>query len=195
MEEETKKYYNLVSTNKIFLDRTTNVGVLSAEDCFTYGATGPILRGSGVKWDLRKEQPYGIYDEFDFDIPVGDAEYGVVGDCWNRYIVRMREVTESMKIIRQAMDGIEEGPIMGKVPKIIKFKEDAEIYHRVEAPRGELGYHLFTQKGLKSPYRLKVKSPCFTHTQMLEHLGPGQLIADFVASIGSIDIVLGEVDR
>lgn len=192
-EPETEKYHNLVSLNKIFIERTANVGILTPEDCYTYGATGPVLRGSGVKWDLRKAQPYSIYDRFDFDIPVGDGERGVVGDCWNRYIVRMREVKESIKIIRQCLEGIEAGPVMGKVPKVLKLPK-GEIYTKMEAPRGELGVHLVSD-GKKTPYRCKIKSPCFTHVSMLPHMAPGQMVADFVASIGSIDIVLGEVDR
>ncbi|WP_408097266.1 NADH-quinone oxidoreductase subunit D [Peredibacter sp. HCB2-198] len=195
MEQEAKKYHELVSLNKIFVERTSNVGVLTVEDCFTYGATGPVLRGSGYKWDLRKNKPYSLYSEFEFDVPVGDGERGVVGDCWNRYIVRMREVVESIKIIRQVIDKLEPGPVMGKVPKIIKLPK-GEVYVRSEAPRGEIGFHLVSEgNDSKTPYRLKVKSPCFTHTSMLPHMAPGQMVADFVASIGSIDIVLGEVDR
>lgn len=194
MEEEAKKYHELVSMNKIFVERTANVGVMSVQDCFDYGATGPVLRGSGFKWDLRKNTPYSLYSEFDFDVPVGTGEVGQVGDCWNRYIVRMREVVESIKIIRQVIEKLEPGPIMGKVPKIIKLPE-GEIYVRSECPRGELGFHLVSKADSKMPYRLKVKSPCFTHTSMLPHVAPGQMIADFVATVGSIDIVLGEVDR
>lgn len=193
MEEKMKTYHTLVGMNKIFQNRTANVGVVSEEMAYQYGATGAILRGSGVDWDLRKKRPYGIYDKFDFNVPVGKGEVGQVGDCWDRYHVRVQEITESIKIIRQALDGIEEGPVMGKVPKIIKVPE-GEIYMRTECPRGELGYHLVSDGG-KTPYRLKVKSSCFTHTSMLGELGEGQLIADFVATIGSIDIVLGEVDR
>ena len=126
-------------------------------------------------------------------MPVGTGEMGVVGDCWNRYIVRMKEVKESIKIIRQVMDKLEPGSVMGKVPKVIKLPE-GEVYVRSECPRGELGIHLIS-KGGKEPYRLKVKSPCFTHTSMLPLMAPGQMVADFVATIGSIDIVLGEVDR
>lgn len=193
LEKEIDKYNQLVSYNKIFVERTSNVGVLSLEDAISFGATGPVLRGSGYPWDLRKVEPYGLYAEFDFDIPVGDGEKGVVGDCWNRYIVRMREMKESIKILRQALDGIEAGDIQGKVSKIIKPPK-GEVYMRTECARGELGIHLVSD-GTKTPYRLKVKSPCFTHTSMLGHLAPGQMIADFVATIGSIDIVLGEVDR
>jgi NADH-quinone oxidoreductase subunit D len=193
-EGEVKKYNTLVSGNKIFVERTAGVGILTAEDCYAYGATGPVLRGSGVKWDLRKVAPYSIYNELEFDVPVGTGEKGVVGDCWNRYIVRMHEMLESVRIIRQVLDKMPEGPIMGKVPKVIKMPA-GEVYMKTECPRGELGIHLVCDKDAKKPYRLKVKSPCFTHTSMLPHMAPGQMVADFVASIGSIDIVLGEVDR
>lgn len=195
-EPETTKYHELVSTNRIFLERTANVGILSIQDCFDYGATGPVLRGSGYKWDLRKNMPYSLYSEFDFDVPVGTGDEGTtVGDCWNRYIVRMKEVKESIKIIRQVLGKLEPGSVMAKVPKIIKLPK-GEVYLRQECPRGELGVHLVSAgPDTKEPYRLKIKSPCFTHTSMLPLMAPGQMVADFVATIGSIDIVLGEVDR
>jgi len=193
LEEEVKKFHNLVGENKIFINRTAHVGVVSEEMAYQFGATGPMLRGSGVDWDLRKKRPYGIYEEFDFDVPVGKGEKGQVGDCWDRYHVRVQEINESIKILRQCLDGIEEGSIMGKVPKVLKVPE-GEIYMRTECPRGELGYHLVSDGG-KTPYRLKVKSPCFTNVSMLPAIAPGQMIADLVATIGSIDIVLGEVDR
>ncbi len=192
-EGELKKYHQLVGENKIFIERTAHVGVLTKEQCFDYGATGPVLRGSGVEWDLRKNRPYGMYEKFDFDVIVGKGEKGTVGDCWDRYYVRIFEMFESIKIIRQVLEGIEEGPVMGKVSKIIKVPA-GEIYMRTECPRGELGYHLISDGG-KTPYRLKVKSSCFTHVSMLPVIAPGQMVADLVASIGSIDIVLGEVDR
>lgn len=192
-EESLKKYHTLVGENKIFIERTANVGVISEEMAYQYGATGPVLRGSGIDWDLRKTRPYGIYEELDFDVIIGSGEKGQLGDCWDRYYVRFYEMFESIKIIRQCLDGIEEGPVMGKVPKIIKVPA-GEIYMKTECPRGELGYHLISD-GTKKPYRLKVKSSCFTHVSMLPEMAPGQLIADFVATIGSIDIVLGEVDR
>jgi NADH-quinone oxidoreductase subunit D len=147
-----------------------------------------------MKWDLRKNAPYSLYSEFDFDVPVGEAELGQVGDCWNRYYVRMKEVIQSIKIIRQVLEKLEPGSVMGKVPKVIKLPK-GEVYMRHECPRGELGIHLVSEGDSKQPYRLKVKSPCFTHTSMLPRIAPGQMIADFVASVGSIDIVLGEVDR
>ena len=193
IEENLKKYHTLVGENKIFIGRTANVGIVSKEMAYDYGATGAILRGSGIDWDLRKKRPYGIYDKFDFDVITGEGIKGQIGDCWDRYYVRMREMHESIKILRQCLEGIEEGPIMGKVSKIVKVPK-GEIYLRTECPRGELGYHLISDGG-KTPYRLKVKSSCFTHVSMLPELAPGQMIADFVATIGSIDIVLGEVDR
>lgn len=193
LEENLTKYHKLVGQNAIFKSRTAKVGVISKKMALEYGATGPVLRGSGIDWDLRKKQPYGIYDQFDFDTVVGRGEAGTVGDCWDRYYVRMFEMFESAKILRQCLEGIEEGPIIGKVPKNIKVPA-GEIYMKTECPRGELGYHLVSDGG-KTPYRLKVKSSCFTHTSMLGELGEGQMIADFVATIGSIDIVLGEVDR
>lgn len=193
MDENLKKYHDLVGMNKIFRDRTANVGVVSKEMAYQYGATGPVLRGSGIDWDLRKTRPYGIYEQFDFNVVTGKGEMGTVGDCWDRYYVRMFEMFESLKILKQAVAGIEAGPVMGKVPKIIKLPQ-GELYLRTECPRGELGYHIVSDGG-KTPYRVKVKSSCFTHVSMLPELGKGQMIADFVATIGSIDIVLGEVDR
>lgn len=192
-EVELKKYHDLVGENKIFIGRTANVGVITEEVAFDYGASGPVLRASGVKWDLRKNRTYGMYNKFEFDVPVGTGEKGAVGDCWDRYHVRVLEMFESVKIIRQVLDGIEAGPVMGKVPKIIKVPA-GEIYLRTECPRGELGYHLISDGG-KTPYRLKVKSSCFTHVSILPAIAPGLMIADMVATIGSIDIVLGEVDR
>ena len=193
VEENIKKYHTLVGENKIFIGRTANVGVVSKEMAYDYGATGPVLRGSGIDWDLRKKRPYGNYDKFDFNVITGEGLKGQLGDCWDRYYVRMMEMHESIKILRQCLEGIEEGPIMGKVSKIVKVPK-GEIYLRTECPRGELGYHLISDGG-KTPYRVKVKSSCFTHVSMLPELAPGQMIADFVATIGSIDIVLGEVDR
>ncbi len=193
-EKELVKYDKLVSSNRIFQERTMGVGTLSLADAHSFGATGPVLRGSGQAWDLRKVDPYLIYDELDFDIPIGEGQRGSeLGDCYNRYIVRMLEMVESVKMIRQSIKLLEPGPVIGKVSKVIKVPK-GETYTRTECPRGELGIHLVSM-GDKTPYRLKVKSPCFTHTSILPHIAPGQMIADFVASIGSIDIVLGEVDR
>ena len=193
LDESLKKYHTLVGENKIFISRTAHVGIMNKDMAMDFGATGPILRAAGVNWDLRKNRPYSIYSKMAFDIPVGAGEKGTVGDCWDRYFVRVREMHESIKIIKQCLAGIEAGPIMGKVPKIIKVPK-GEIYMRTECARGELGYHLVSDGG-KKPYRLKVKSSCFTHVSMLPAVAPGLMIADLVATIGSIDIVLGEIDR
>lgn len=193
MEKELKTYSDLVTTNKIFVERTANIGVITAHDVFAYGATGPVLRGSGISWDLRKNRPYSLYPEFDFSIPIGEGRVGKLGDCFDRYDVRMREISESIKIIRQVLEKIQDGPIMAKVPKIIKVPA-GEIYQKTECPRGELGFHLIT-KGDRHPYRLKVKSPCFTHISMIPHIAPGNLLADVVSILGSLDFMLGEVDR
>ena len=193
LEENIKKYHDLVGENVIFIKRTANVGVMTKELCIDYGCTGPVLRGAGVGRDLRKDAPYGIYDKLDFKVIVGEGHKGVRGDCWDRYYVRMFEMFESIRIVGQCLEGIESGPIMGKVGKILRLPK-GEIYMKTDCPRGELGYHLVST-GEKTPYRLKVKSPCFTHVSTLGAVAPGMLIADLVATIGSIDIVLGEVDR
>lgn len=193
---ELDKYKDLVTGNKIFQERLMNVGIMDQKMCLEYGATGPVLRGSGIKWDLRKDRPYGGYDEFKLDFEVcvpQEGDLGTVGDCLARYMVRMREMGESVKIIQQCLGLIKEGPFMAKVPKVLKLPA-GEIYFRTECPRGELGFHLISD-GNKKPYRVKVKSPCFTHVSMLGEVGVGQMVGDFVATVGSIDIVLGEVDR
>jgi NADH-quinone oxidoreductase subunit D len=147
-----------------------------------------VLRASGVKWDLRKAQPYANYSKFDFEIPIGTN-----GDTYDRYLVRMAEMRQSMRIVEQAVDGIPEGPIMGKVPKVIK-PPVGEIYHSIEAPKGELGYFIVSD-GSTQPYRLRVRPPSFVNLQALDLMVRGALVADVVAVIGTIDIVLGEVDR
>jgi NADH-quinone oxidoreductase subunit D len=147
-----------------------------------------VLRASGVQWDLRKAQPYAAYSEFDFEIPIGTN-----GDTYDRYLVRMEEMRQSMRIIEQAVNGIPEGPIMGKVPKVIK-PPVGEIYHSIEAPKGELGYFIVSD-GSTQPYRLRVRPPSFVNLQALDIMVRGLLVADVVAVIGTIDIVLGEVDR
>ena len=192
-EKELDKYEILLTGNAIFKNRVGNVGVITPEMALDHGATGPILRASGVNWDLRKNRPYSGYEKYDFKTVIGKGEAGTVGDCWDRYYVRMEEMAESVKIIRQAIDGLPSGDFMAKVPKVLKLPK-GEVFMRVENPRGELGYHIVSD-GKKNPYRVKVKAPCFTHTGMLPEIAPGQMIADFVATIGSVDIVLGEVDR
>jgi len=182
------EYEELLTTNRIWVERTRNVGKISAEDCKALGVTGPVLRASGVKWDLRKAQPYAAYSEFDFEIPTG-----VNGDTYDRYIVRMQEMRQSLRIIRQAVERIPEGPIMAKVPKVIK-PPVGEVYHSIEAPKGELGYFIVSD-GSTQPYRVRVRPPSFVNLQALDIMVRGQLVADVIAVIGTLDIVLGEVDR
>jgi len=182
------EYETLLTTNRIWLERTKGVGVLKAQDCIDLGVTGPVLRASGVKWDLRKAQPYAAYKNFEFDIPTGQN-----GDTYDRYIVRIAEMRQALRIIRQAVDSIPEGPIMGKVPKVIK-PPVGEIYHSIEAPKGELGYFIVSD-GSTQPYRVRVRPPSFVNLQALSKMVDGALVADVVAVIGTLDIVLGEVDR
>src|ERR671930_1693966 len=180
------EYETLLTTNRIWLERTKGVGVLKAQDCIDLGVTGPVLRASGVKWDLRKAQPYAAYKNFEFDVPTGQN-----GDTYDRYLVRIAEMRQSLRIVRQAVDSIPEGPIMGKVPKVIK-PPVGEIYHSIEAPKGELGY-LIVSDGSTQPYRVRVRPPSFVNLQALSKMVQGALVADVVAVIGTIDIVLGEV--
>jgi NADH-quinone oxidoreductase subunit D len=189
-----KELNDLLSYNSIFVKRTANIGVIPAKVAINYGASGPVLRGSGVKWDLRKNDPYSIYDRFEFDIPVGSGEMGTLGDCWDRYKVRVDEMEQSLRIIEQALDGMpDEGDVMAAIPKRIRPK-DGELYVRTETPRGELGYYIVSDKSA-APFRIKARAPSFVHLSMLPAISKGALIADMVAIVGSIDIVLGEVDR
>jgi len=188
-----KEVNDLLSYNKIFIERTANVGVLPAEVGINYGVSGPVLRGSGVKWDLRKNDPYSIYDRFEFDIPVGEGKFGTVGDCWDRYMVRVHEMEQSLNIIEQAVEKIPEGDVQAAIPKRIR-PDAADLYVRTETPKGELGYYIMSD-GTTSPYRVKVKGPCFVNLSVLPAICRGAMIADVTAILGSIDIVLGEVDR
>jgi NADH-quinone oxidoreductase subunit D len=162
--------------------------MISPEACIAIGLTGPPLRGSGVQWDLRKAQPYSSYEDFDFEIPIGKN-----GDTYDRYIVRIEEMRQSLRIIRQAVAGLPEGPVMAKVPKILK-PPAGDVYHSIEAPKGELGFYVVSD-GTTNPYRMRVRPPSFINLQALEQMVQGQLVADVVAIIGTLDIVLGEVDR
>ena len=182
------EYEQLLSTNRIWMSRTRGVGVLSAPDAIAYGVTGPVLRGSGVKWDVRKAQPYEAYGKVEFEVPTGEH-----GDTYDRYIVRMQEMRQSVRIIRQGVERLAPGPIFGKVGKVIK-PPAGEVYHSVEAPKGELGYFVVSD-GSTNPYRVRVRPPSFINLQALDIMIRGQLVADVVAVIGTLDIVLGEVDR
>jgi NADH-quinone oxidoreductase subunit D len=182
------EYEELLTTNRIWVERTRGVGVISGPDCIDLGVTGPVLRASGVKWDIRKAKPYAAYSQFQFEIPTGQN-----GDTYDRYLVRIAELRQSLRIISQAVEGIPEGPIMAKVPKVLK-PPVGEIYHSIEAPKGELGYFIVSD-GSTQPYRVRVRPPSFVNLQALDKMVRGQLVADVVAVIGTLDIVLGEVDR
>ena len=182
------EYEKLLVENEIILVRTQNVGVLKPELAINAGITGPMLRASGVNYDLRKVDAYGVYDRFPFRVPMGE-----VGDCYDRFMVRMLEMRESIKILRQAMDELPEGPIMGEAPRV--FKPPAgEIYGRIEGPKGELGFYLVSD-GTAKPYRYRVRPPSLVNLTVLEDLCLGHKVADAVVILGSVDIVLGEVDR
>jgi NADH-quinone oxidoreductase subunit D len=203
----------LLTNNRIFRQRTVDIGVCSAEDCYDWGFTGPMLRGSGIAWDLRKSQPYDAYAQMDFDIPVGKN-----GDCFDRYLVRMEEMRQSLRIIRQCCEKMPEGPVMvdnNKIapPKRADMKRSmealihhfklytegyhvpaGEVYAAVEAPKGEFGVYVVSD-GTNKPYRCKIRAPGFAHLQGLDFLSKGHMLADIVAIIGSLDIVFGEIDR
>jgi NADH-quinone oxidoreductase subunit D len=192
-EPRVKELNDLLSFNKIFIERTANVGVISPEVAMSYGIGGPNLRGSGVKWDLRKEEPYGIYDRFEFDVPVGTGEFGPLGSAWDRYIVRVREMLESVKILRQAFDQLPGGDPNGAIPRRIR-PAAGDVYMRTESPRGEIGFYIVSD-GSEKPFRCKGRSPCFTAISAIDTIGRGSLVADAVVTVGSLDIVLGEIDR
>lgn len=182
------EYETLLNTNRIWLSRTVGIGVLPAEEAINLSLTGPALRGSGVKYDLRKAQPYSAYSDFEFEVPVGEN-----GDTYDRYLCRMAEMRQSAFIIEQALDGLPEGPVMAKVPKVIK-PPVGEVYHAIEAPKGEIGVYLVSD-GTGKPYRMRIRPPSYINLQSLKRMSIGHLVADVVAIIGTIDIVLGEVDR
>lgn len=188
MREQLKGYHQLVTGNEIFMNRVKGVGRYTKEDALNYSLSGANLRCTGVKWDLRKDEPYSIYDRFDFDVAVQDG-----GDAWARYHVRMKEIEESLKILEQAVEQFpSEGEILAKVPKIIKAPK-GEAFVRIESPRGEIGCYIASD-GKKEPYRLKFRRPSFYNLQILPKLLEGENIANLIAILGAIDIVLGEVD-
>jgi NADH-quinone oxidoreductase subunit D len=182
------EYETLLTENRIWVGRTKGIGILSAEDAIAMGVTGPVLRASGVKWDLRKAQPYAAYDQYEFEIPTR-----ATGDTYDRYVVRMEEMRQSRRICLQAIENIPTGPIMARIGKVLK-PPPGEVYHSIEAPKGELGYYVVSD-GTTQPYRARVRPPSFINLQAFDKMAHGALIADVVAIIGTIDIVLGEVDR
>jgi NADH-quinone oxidoreductase subunit D len=192
MESALAELHSMTGASGVFRARTAGVGVIPHDLALGVGATGPVLRGSGVAFDIRKDRPYDAYAELDFDIPVRQA-----GDSLARYEIRMDEISQSVRIVRQILDGLPEGPIFTrkpiKNPKAARVKA-GEIYAAVESPRGELGYYLVAN-GTAKPSRLKIVSPSFCNLQVIPHIAPGLLLADVIATLGSLDPVLGDVDR
>lgn len=190
VRQGVKDIDGLLTENEVFIARTRNVGAIDAERAIEYGLSGPMLRACGVPWDLRREEPYSVYPRLDFDIPVGTN-----GDCYDRYTVRLREVEQSMRIIEQCLEMMPAtGPIMAeKMPRMLRLPV-GEVYQRTENPRGEYGIYLVSKGGNK-PYRLKMRSPCFCNLSALREMTIGEYVADAVMILGSIDLVLCEVDR
>jgi NADH-quinone oxidoreductase subunit D len=189
MLDKLVEYEQLLTHNRIWIERTRDIGIISAEQATAIGLTGPLLRSSGVPRDIRKDEPYEAYGEIPFEVPIGTR-----GDTYDRYLTRIEEFRQSVSIIRQALDGLPEGPITGKVPRLIK-PPAGETYHAIEAPKGELGYFIASDGKSVMPYRMRVRPPSFCNLQALPQLVRGHLVADVVAVIGTLDIVLGEVDR
>jgi NADH-quinone oxidoreductase subunit D len=211
--EKIDEYSNLLTGNPIFINRLKGVGYLSAKDAIALGVTGPPLRASGVDFDLRRDMPYSSYEKFQFKVPTSTE-----GDVWARYLVRLEEMRESVKIVQQALDGMPSGPLRAHAPKIVlpdreKMKTEmealihhfkivtegfpvpaGEVYQAIESPRGQMGYYVVSD-GTAKPYRVHMRNPTFASLQAIETMCKGRLIADLVAIIGSIDIVLGEIDR
>jgi NADH-quinone oxidoreductase subunit D len=193
LDSYMQEWDRLISFNKIYVKRLADVGVITREQAIDYGLCGPNLRGSGVKWDIRRDLPYGAYPDFQFDIPVGTGRFGTVGDCWDRYYVRVQEVRESSKIVRQALAKLPEGDIMAKVAR--KLKPDAgEAVGRVESARGEMLYYVVSD-GSEKAHRLRVRTGSFMAMAIVEELSHGIMVADLIAVIASLDVVAPEVDR
>jgi NADH-quinone oxidoreductase subunit D len=186
--QRIREYEELLTDNRIWLGRTKGIGILSAADAIALGVSGPVLRASGVKWDLRKAEPYAAYDQYQFEIPTRPT-----GDTFDRYIVRMEEMRQSRLICLQAIENIPSGAIMARIGKVLK-PPPGEVYHAIESPKGELGYYAVSD-GTTQPYRVRVRPPSFINLQAFDKMSKGSLVADVVAIIGTIDIVLGEVDR
>ena len=191
-DDRLKDYNELLSANQIFLTRTKALGVITAEQALDWGLTGPNLRASGVNYDVRKAMPYSSYEKFQFNVPMATNNVGVVGDCWNRYWLRIEEMIESCKIVKQAMDSLPTGKYAADIRKIKPAV--GEAYTAIENPRGELGFYIVSD-GSEIPTRVKVRAPSFVNLAIMSEIGKNNLIADLIAILGSIDIVLGEIDR
>jgi NADH-quinone oxidoreductase subunit D len=188
LPQRIDEYAQMVQGNEIFIARTRNVGIISPEDAINGSLVGPALRGSGVPWDLRKAEPYCVYDRMDFEVPVG-----TIGDVYDRYMVRLEETRQSTRIIRQAMEAIPEGPHKTDIPLALR-PEPGEIYGRVEGPRGETGFYLVSD-GSPAPYRFHIRAPSLINLSLLREMARGAALSDAVVTLGSLDIVVGEIDR
>ena len=193
LESYVQEWDRLISLNQIYVKRLANVAVISREKAIAYGLCGPNLRGSGISWDTRRDLPYGAYPEFTFSVPVGQGKMGAVGDCWDRYSVRVLEMLESSKIIRQALDKLPEGEIMAKVARKPK-PEPGEAMARVESARGEMCYYVVSD-GSENAYRVRVRTGSFMAMGIIEEMSQGLMIADLIALIASFDVVAPEIDR
>ncbi|WP_409433644.1 NADH-quinone oxidoreductase subunit D [Litorimonas sp. RW-G-Af-16] len=211
--QKLKDIETLLTGNRIFKQRNVNIGIVSKQDCYDWGFSGIMVRGSGIPWDLRRNQPYEVYSELDFQIPLGKN-----GDCYDRYLCRVDEMYESVKIMRQCLEMMPEGPVMTEDKKVVPprraemkqsmealihhfklytegFKVPAgEVYTCVEAPKGEFGVYLVAD-GTNQPYRCKIRAPGFPHLAAMDYLNKGHMLADVSAILGSLDIVFGEIDR
>jgi NADH-quinone oxidoreductase subunit D len=179
----------LITGNEILQGRLKGVGVLTAQQAMDYGITGPNLRACGIDYDLRKFEPYGIYDRFDFEVPLGTA-----GDSWERYLLRIEEIKQSAHIISQALKDLPDGEVKAKVPKVLKPEKGMEVYYRIESSKGELGYYIVSDGGEK-PYRTHVRAPSFINLMVLPLISKGEKLQDLIANIATLDPVLGEADR
>jgi NADH-quinone oxidoreductase subunit D len=189
IREDVEESDKLLSFNEIFLARLKGISPISAEDAVDLGLTGPCLRASGVDYDVRKAEPYSIYDRFDFDVPIG-----LDGDCWDRYYLRVQEMYESLSIIEQAMEQLPEGSVSSSLGRRLIRPPQGEVYVRAENPRGEIGVYLISD-GTDRPFRVKVRPPSFCNLSAIRHMLIDTWIADSVVILGSLDIVMGEVDR
>ncbi len=192
-EPVIEEFNQLLGLNRIYVKRLADVATVDADMAIAWGLVGPNLRGSGVDFDVRRDIPYSVYEDFDFDVPVGSGEMGTTGDCWDRYIVRIREMDESMRILRQALAGIPEGPVIARVPR--NFKPPVgDVHVKIEAPRGEQSWYV-SSDGSEYPHRVHIRTGSFTAMGIIDRLSRGLMIADLVAVIASMDIVAPEVDR
>lgn len=187
------EYNDLISDNKIYIGRCANVAVISAEEAINYNLVGPNLRASGVRYDVRRDEPYSVYPELEFDVPVGTGEVGVVGDSLARYRVRIEEIRESVKILRQCFKQMPDGPVIAKVPRKLKPPK-GDAYVRVESARGDMGWYAVSD-GTDYPYRCKVRTGSFAAMSIIDKVSQGLMLADLVTVIASLDIVAPEVDR